>query len=148
MKLTVVRIKSDNDATLSTIFIDGRFQCFGLEDEYREHKVAGETRIPAGEYNITLRTVGGFNKRYSEKFPSFHRGMLWVRDVPNFEFILIHIGNTERNTAGCLLVGKNGNTSGELTVGNSTGAYKKLYAKVIDAALAGELTIEYLDEDR
>ncbi len=148
MKLTVVRIKSDRDATLSTIFIDGRFQCFGLEDEYRENKVPGETRIPAGEYKITVRKVGGFHNRYSRKFPNHHQGMLWVRDVPNFEYILIHIGNTDDNTAGCLLVGKNGNTSGELTVGNSTGAYKALYAKVIDAAIAGKLTIEYLDEDR
>lgn len=148
MKLTVVRIKSDRDATLSTIFIDGRFQCFGLEDEYRENKVPGETRIPAGEYKITVRKVGGFHNRYSRKFPNHHQGMLWVRDVPNFEYILIHIGNTDDNTAGCLLVGNNGNTSGELTVGNSTGAYKALYAKVIDAAIAGKLTIEYLDEDR
>lgn len=148
MKLTVVRIKSDRDATLSTIFIDGRFQCFGLEDEYRENKVPGETRIPAGEYSITVRKVGGFHNRYSRKFPNHHQGMLWVRDVPNFEYILIHIGNTDDNTAGCLLVGKNGNTSGELTVGNSTGAYKALYAKVIDSAIAGKLTIEYLDEDR
>ena len=147
MKITVNRIISDNDATLSTVSVDGVFQCFGLEDEYREEKKAGETRIPAGDYKITLRTVGGFHNRYSKKFPE-HEGMLWVRDVPNFEYILIHIGNTEQNTAGCLLVGKNGNTSGELTVGNSTGAYKALYAKVIDSAIAGNLTIEYIDEDR
>ena len=147
MLITVNRVKSDRDATLSIVSIDGAFQCFGLEDEYRENKVPGETRIPAGRYNISVRKVGGFHGRYSKKFPNHHRGMLWVRDVPNFEYILIHIGNTEENTAGCLLVGKNGNTSGELTVGNSTGAYKELYAKVIDSAIAGNLTIEYIDGD-
>ena len=148
MLITVNRVKSDRDATLSIISIDGAFQCFGLEDEYRENKIAGETRIPAGLYNITVRKVGGFHARYSRKFPNHHRGMLWIRDVPNFEYILIHIGNTDDNTAGCLLVGKNGNTSGELTVGNSRGAYKELYAKVIDSAIAGNLTIEYIDGDR
>ena len=147
MKITVTRIKSDREATISTVEIDGKFQCFGLEDEYRENKVPGETRIPVGSYDITVRKVGGFHNRYSKKFPNHHKGMLWVRDVPNFEYILIHIGNTDDNTAGCLLVGKNGNTSGELSVGNSTGAYKELYAKVIDAAINGDLTIEYLDKD-
>lgn len=148
MKITVVRVKSDNDATLSTVFIDGKFECFGLEDEYREEKKPGETRIPAGMYNIKLRTVGGFHGRYSKKFPKFHKGMLQVANVPGFEYILIHIGNTERDTAGCLLVGMNGNTSGDLSVGNSTGAYKRLYNKVIGDASSGNLVIEYIDQDR
>ncbi len=147
MKIRVVRNKSTDDATLSTVYINDKFECFGLEDEHREDKIAGETRIPAGKYKITVRDVGGFHGRYSRKFPSFHQGMLWVRDVPGFEYILIHIGNTEKDTAGCLLVGQNANTSGELSVGSSTRAYKKLYSKVIDAALAGDLTITYVDED-
>ncbi len=106
MKISVERIFSDDDATISTLWVDGRFICFGLEDEYREDKIPGETRIPAGEYKITLRTVGGFHTRYGRKFPEFHKGMLWIRGVPNFEYILIHIGNTDEHTAGCLLVGE------------------------------------------
>ncbi len=148
MKITVSRDVSDRDASLSNVSIDGKWQCFGLEDEHRDNKVPGETRIPAGKYRITVRKVGGFHNRYSRKFPNHHQGMLWVRDVPGFEYILIHIGNTDDNTAGCLLVGKNANTSGELSVGNSTGAYKALYAKVIKAALDGNLIIEYIDNDR
>ena len=148
MKITVVRIKSDDDATLSLVSVDGYFQCFGLEDEYREEKIAGETRIPAGLYTVGVRDVGGFHNRYMKKFSQFHRGMLEVQNVPNFKYILIHIGNTERDTAGCLLVGCNGNTSGDLSVGNSTGAYKSLYKKTIIAAIEGKLTIEYIDQDR
>ena len=52
MLITVDRFKSDDDATLSKVDIDGQFVCFGLEDEYREDKVANETRIPAGRYRI------------------------------------------------------------------------------------------------
>ncbi len=147
MLIEVNRIKSDSDATLSTIFIDGRFECFGLEDEYRADKVAGETRIPQGRYKVGVRDVGGFHGRYSTKFPSFHHGMLQVMEVPGFEYILIHIGNTDEDTAGCLLVGQNGNTASELTVGSSTTAYKGLYNKCIQSALAGELWIQYRDLD-
>ena len=51
MKLLVERFTSDKDATISAIYLDNIFQCFGLEDEYREEKVASETRIAAGSYD-------------------------------------------------------------------------------------------------
>lgn len=145
MQITVVGFAEDDDATLSMVAVDGVFECFGLEDEFRADKVAGETRIPRGVYRVGVRRVGGFNKRYAAKFPNFHRGMLQVLDVPGFEYILIHIGNTDEDTAGCLLVGQNANTGGELSVGSSTNAYKALYVKVIMAAERGELTITYVD---
>lgn len=148
MEIKVERIKSNDDATLSIVSIDGKFQCFGLEDEYRESKVSGETRIPAGNYTIDLRTIGGFDSRYKQKFPDFHEGMLHVMGVPNFEYILIHIGNTEKDTAGCLLVGQNGCTAGgDITIGSSTTAYKALYKKVIAAAKENRLNIVYIDSD-
>ncbi len=147
MNITVERIKSDNDATLSLVYIDGTFECFGIEDEFRKEKIANETRIPSGVYNIGVRTVGGFNNRYTAKFPDFHKGMLQVLNVPNFEYILIHIGNTDDDTAGCLVVGENAHTSGAIKNSSSTNAYKKLYKKVIEHALLGEVTIKYVDLD-
>ncbi len=91
MKLLVERFASDKDATISAIYLDNVFQCFGLEDEYREEKVASETRIPAGSYKVGLRTTGGFHARYEKRFSDIHQGMLHVQDVPGFEFILIHV---------------------------------------------------------
>jgi len=129
------------------ISIDGVFECFGLENEHRIDKVPGETRIPRGFYSINLRTVGGFHANYSGRFPQFHEGMLQVMDVPNFEYILIHVGNTDDDTAGCLLTGCNANTSPSLSVGYSLKAYKRIYSKVIEAAKAKDLTIEYWDND-
>lgn len=149
MIITVDRIKSDSDATLSKVDVDGQFVCFGLEDEYREEKVASETRIPAGRYKVGLRTEGGFHTRYTKKFPGMHRGMLHVLNVPNFKFILIHIGNTDEDTAGCLLVGLNAAVDdGELRVTSSRLAYQKIYPIVVDAAERGELEIDYIDSDR
>ena len=109
MKLEVLRYKSADDFTLGALFElkeDGsrEFMCYTLEDEHRDEKVMSETRIPAGEYEIKLRTVGGFNDKYSRRFKDIHKGMLWLQDVPNFKWVLIHCGNTDEHTAGCLLV--------------------------------------------
>jgi hypothetical protein len=111
MKITVDRFISDSDSTISHIYIDGSYECFGLEDEYREEKVPKETRIPAGTYKVGVRTVGRLHGKYSKRFPKFHKGMLHILDVPNFEYILIHCGNTDDQTEGCLLVGSTADTT-------------------------------------
>ena len=74
--------------------------------------------------------------------------MLHVQNVPGFEDILIHIGNTERDTAGCLLVGKGATSNGPLLITSSKIAYVELYQKVSAAAANGTLKIRYVDEDR
>ena len=79
MKLEVLRFNSQDDFTSGLLFdvTDGRkFLAYTLEDEYREEKVKGETRIPSGTYKITLRTTGGFHARYTKKYGSMHKGML------------------------------------------------------------------------
>ena len=147
MLITVNRFTSDDDATLSVITIDGVFECFGLEDEPRIHKVPGETRIPSGFYSVRVREFGGFHGRYTARFPDWHQGMLEVVGVEGFTDILIHVGNTDDDTAGCLLVGRNANTSQRLSLGSSVKAYKRLYSRVIEAAKADNLQIEYWDND-
>jgi len=144
MKLKVIRLKDNGDTTIGALYIDGKFECWTLEDEHRTVKVFGETRIPEGEYEIKLRTVGGHHNRYKNKF-GFHKGMLHLQDVPNFKWILIHIGNTDDDTAGCLLVGQ---SVSEHSIGNSTLAYKKMYEKVLEAFLIGEkVYITYFDAE-
>ena len=154
MKLKVIRYSTQEDSTNGALFVENdglplTFLCYTLEDEYRKKKVMSETRIPKGEYQIKLRKEGGFHARYSEKFPNMHIGMLHIIDVPNFEYILIHIGNTAEDTGGCLLVGdsqesnilrKNG------FIGSSTQAYKRIYPEISSKIESGEeVTIEYLD---
>jgi hypothetical protein len=148
MHIVVERIKSTDDATLSIIQVNGKFECFGLEDEYREFKVMHETRIPQGIYKVHVREFGGHHARYSRKYPSWHKGMLQVMDVNGFTDILIHKGNTDEDTSGCLLVGQGCHSGHDLTISNSARAYEALYKKVIDAAINKVLTIEYRDLDR
>ena len=149
MKLDVIRIQFGSDATNGILLIDGVFESFCLEDQVRDgQKQMGETAIPLGEYEIKFRTVGGYDAKYQKKYgTTWHKGMLELQDVPNFKYILIHTGNTEEHTAGCLLVGE---TQQDLDrgkdgfVGGSGDAYKKMYPKVRDALLNGEkVTIKY-----
>lgn len=155
MELEVLRFSSQDDSTNGILFdVTGgqrKFLCYTLEDEYRKEKVSGETRIPAGTYRITLRTVGGFHGRYVKKYGDMHKGMLWVRDVPGFEYILIHTGNTDEHTAGCLLVGDSqqanfGSSNG--MVGSSVNAYKRIYPPIAKVLEEGEsVSITYVDFD-
>jgi hypothetical protein len=149
MKIVVYRYSSQSRTTLSAIHIDGKFEAYGLEDRHREGpKVMGETRIPKGEYEVILRTEGGHHEKYSKRFPDFHVGMLHVTNVPNFTWILIHIGNWEKDTKGCLLVGTecNNNKLNQGGLLGSTTAYVSLYKKVSQALVDGEeVSIEYLD---
>ena len=87
MKLQVVRTQFGKDATNGMLFVNGYFEAFTLEDQYQEVKVHSETCIPEGSYKIELRTVGGFNDRYNRKYPTMHKGMLQVMDVPGFQYI-------------------------------------------------------------
>ena len=152
MELIVLRISSQEDSTSGLLFeqtdIGKQFMCYTLEDEKRALRVPGETRVPAGIYDIEFRTEGGFHNRYSKKF-AFHKGMLQVMNVPNFEYILLHIGNDDSHTAGCLLIGdsqENNMIIKDGFIGKSGNAYKRIYPKIAKALENGErVTIQYID---
>ena len=147
MKLTVVRTQFGKDATNGILLVDGIFECFTLEDQYQEVKVMHETCIPEGTYDIKFRTVGGFHEKYKKRYGQAHHGMLHLQDVPNFTYILIHAGNTDEHTSGCLIVGETQqdlDISDDGFIGHSGKAYSKLYDKVAKQLLQGrDVSIEY-----
>ena len=143
MKLTLLRYPSLQDATLGGLLVDGRLQCFSLEDAYRPVKIPGRTRIPPGTYMIELQTAGRLHDDYKLKYQE-HRGMLHLMHVPDFEGIMIHILNTHLQTDGCIGVGDMSMIQGEIA--QSVVAYRKLYGLVSNAILSGEgATIEVRD---
>ena len=147
MKLQVVRTQFGKDATNGLLFVNGVFECYTLEDQYQAVKVLHESCVPEGTYDIKFRTVGGFHERYKKKYGNAHYGMLHLQDVPNFTYILIHAGNTDEHTSGCLIVGETQqdlDISDDGFVGHSGKAYVKLYNKVAKELLLGKsVTIEY-----
>jgi len=156
MKYEVLRVSSQKDSTSGLLFEvnNGKrtFLCYTLEDEQRDVKVWGETRIPAGTYKLGLRTEGGFHNRYLSRYGAdFHKGMIWVLDVPGFEWILWHSGNTDENTAGCLLLGNSQESNlvkKDGFIGASRDAYKLVYPRVLAAIESGlDVEVEYIDYD-
>lgn len=154
MKITTKIFKETAETTLSKLYINDVFECYILEDEFNKVKIKGDTRIPRGTYNISLKKYGGFYEKYvknwkswvkkffpskeMEYLPNFE-GSLKLNDVPNFSEILIHIGNTEKDTEGCLLVGSGYTLSKtHITITDSTLAFVKLYNKVAKAINNGE----------
>ena len=141
MKIQVVRTQFGIDATNGMMFIDGNFECYTLEDQYQAVKVMHETCIPEGTYQIKFRKVGGFHTKYSARYKNAHYGMLELQDVPDFKYILIHSGNTDEHTSGCILTG---NTQQDLDlgkdgmIGQSRNAYERMYRKVSAVLLQGK----------
>ena len=162
MELEVIRFSSGTDSTNGILLevdkyapaphAEGfrckrKFLAYTLEDEYRDEKEYGETRIPDGTYKLDLRKTGGYHQKYSKRFSDIHTGMLHVTNVPGFEYILIHCGNTDEHTAGCLLVGdsqENNQITKDGFIGKSTQAYKRIYPRIANALACGEkVTIKY-----
>ena len=156
MELEVIRFSSGTDSTNGILLevdkyapaphAEGfrckrKFLAYTLEDEYRNEKKYGETRIPDGTYKLALRKTGGYHQKYSKRFSNIHIGMLHVTNVPGFEYILIHCGNTDEHTAGCLLVGdsqENNQITKDGFIGKSTQAYKRIYPRIAEAIERGE----------
>lgn len=118
MELNIKRIARRETYTIGRLYIDGKYFCDTLEDKdrglrqdmpvaiIRATKRKGITAIPTGRYRMTLAVQSPkFSKRATYQFCNGYLPRLI--NVPGYDGVLIHIGNTARDTEGCLLVGKN-----------------------------------------
>lgn len=167
MEVLVLRKPSEPDWTLSKFYFDGIEKGVGVEDEKRAIKVKGETCIPEGKYELGTRISPHFSPHFyrddhgslledsmrvtEENKIKYHtpHEMMWVMNVPLFEYILWHWGNTDDDTAGCYIVGSMyGNVKGEKGVLASKMKYKEIYPLLFQALQAGKVTIEYKSENQ
>lgn len=139
MNLELKRIFKGKDYTIGRLFIDGKYFCDTLEDPVRQldsikDKIYSKTAIPTGKYKISMSVV---SSKYSiRKSYNWCGGRLpRLLDVPFFEGILIHSGNTPDHTAGCILVGEN-KIKGQVI--NSMNTLKNLWVKLNVADEVGE----------
>jgi hypothetical protein len=116
MKLLLKRIHKTDISTIGELYIDGVFQCYTLEDIERNVKIKSETAIAKGKYKVMITMSNRF-KRY----------MPLLLNVPNFQGVRIHAGNTNHDTEGCILVGQ---TRSKDFIGQSRKAYEKLFKKL------------------
>ena len=137
MENKIIRVAQGKQSTLSQLYINGIFQCYLLEDKIREIKIASQTAIPTGVFELKLNTWGAKNADYKKAFGKLHQGMIEISGLPNFSFVYIHTGNTIKDTAGCPLCGFGFQfVDGNYQVSQSVAAYKMIYPKLV--ALARE----------
>lgn len=134
MRLILKRLYLKTDYTIGKLYMDGKYFCDTLEDQVRdltkEKKIPGKTAIPAGTYEIVVN----MSPRFKRKLPR-------LLDVPGFDGILIHRGNTAEDTAGCILVGENRERG---KVINSTRYEVQLTGILERAQEKGKITIEII----
>lgn len=151
MNFILQRYSDNRESTLGLLFLKGSgLFCYTLEDEFRAVKVAKETRIPAGFYELGLRQEQTpMTIRYQQKYPWFKKH-IEILKVPNFTGVYIHIGNKDTDTDGCLLLGDvaNNNKVGQGEITQSTIAFKRFYDKVYPHLESGKAFIEIRDENK
>lgn len=139
MKLTLKRIAIRPTYTIGKLYIDDVYFCDTIEDTVRdlnkngkfdngEKKVHSKTAIPYGIYEIKWT--------YSPRFKKYTPQLM---NVPSFEGIRIHAGNTSADTEGCLILGKNKQVGKVL---NSRATINKFYPIIKEACSNGKVTIE------
>jgi hypothetical protein len=121
-----------NRRTRGSLFFAGELECAILEDEVRAPgvKVQNQTAIPAGRYQVVMNWS-----------PKFEKIMPRLLKVPMFDGILIHPGNDEADTAGCLLTAGSFDSNGDVTAGSSRPAFNAFTAKLSNALQQGEVWI-------
>lgn len=139
MKLTLKRIALRPTYTIGKLYIDDVYFCDTIEDTVRdinkngkfdngEKKIHSKTAIPYGTYEIKWT--------YSPRFKKYTPQLM---NVPSFEGIRIHAGNTSADTEGCLILGKNKQVGKVL---NSRDTINKFYPIIKEACSNGKVTIE------
>lgn len=163
--LTLQRFKFAADWTLGRLLINGKLDGYTVEDEIRNVKVHGETAIPFGTYPLRHRQSPKFSSKFlwspsakklieakdKARFPAIKdfrsHDLIWLEPVPGFNYVLIHWGNTDNDTEGCLIVGKAlGVVKGQEGVVQSRAYYKTFYEKVFPLVQAGgqQIVVERL----
>ena len=132
MKLKLKRRFFAEEYTIGTLSIDGVRFCDTLENKNRDHNKDGDLNDP-GEGKVYAKTAIPFGtyKVIVNRSPKFKRDLPRLLDVPHFEGILIHRGNTAKDSAGCILVGEN-KVKGQVI--NST-QYENELVKLLKSAI-------------
>jgi hypothetical protein len=128
MELRLERTDFSETSTIGKLYVDDQFECYTLEDKVRPVKIKGKTAIPTGRYEVIIN----FSQRFGRMLPLF-------LNVPNFEGVRIHPGNTAADTEGCILVGE---TKDAGFIGQSKLAFEGLFNKLKTASETEKIFIE------
>tara|TARA_R110000787_G_scaffold191208_1_gene302560 strand:- start:133 stop:600 length:468 start_codon:yes stop_codon:yes gene_type:complete len=129
-ELILERDTFTEDTTLGKLYFNGEFLCHTLENAYRDNK-RNVSSIPTGLYDVRVRTGAESGSR-----DYVH---LLVKEVPGRSYILFHIGNTNKDTSGCILTGME--RSGKKMITHSLKAHTLLMNVIINNNLQDNITL-------
>ena len=147
MKLLLDRIYKGPNYTIGKLSINGVYECDTLEDvdrgltsqmlldEIKSKKIYGNTAIPTGTYIVNMNTV---SPKFKDRiWAKPYNGILpRLEKVLGYEGVLIHVGNDQEATSGCILVGEN-KIKGQVI--NSTATFHELMTVLLKASKANEV---------
>lgn len=128
MNLKLIRKYPGTDCVIGELYVNNQLECYTCEDVERAVKIAGVTAIPRGIYEIVIT--------YSDRFK---KPLPLLLNVPNYEGIRIHPGNTAADTEGCILPGRGRTANG---VSQSVDAFNALFGKIELAVKTEKVFIE------
>jgi len=162
--LIVERYGFNPDWTTGELYVNGKPDGFTIEDEERDIKVQGETAIDCGIYELDIRQSPKFSSSFlwsdglkklidtkSSTLTTDKAGakdwqphnLIWIKGTPRHTYCLIHWGNTDKHTDGCLIVGRSTGFIGDRgAVLDSRRYYAELYARIYPTIAAGGQYIE------
>jgi hypothetical protein len=117
MLVEVKRFEFKPTYTIGKLYINGKYECYTLEDAVRDKKVQDVTAIPTGTYKLIIDA----SRRFKKDMPH-------ILNVPNFTGVRIHAGNTSKDTEGCILLGTT--WSGSDFIAQSKLAFDKFFTKL------------------
>lgn len=129
MGLVLVRDTYNDDSTIGKLHLDGNFICDTLEDRCRNIKIKDKTAIPSGTYEVIIR----YSNRFERELPA-------LLEVPYFDGILIHPGNTSHDSSGCILVGDRDKHNPNF-VGNSRNTFAVIFPMIQESLKKDRLFI-------
>jgi len=132
MDLQLIRKQFTQRSTIGELSVDGQFECYTLEDMVRPVKIKGMTAIPAGAYEVVVT----FSARFQRLLPL-------LLNVPGYDGVRIHTGNTDQDTEGCILVGRGKKKD---AIMSSRIAFDALFPKIQAAAQQEKIFIEITEQ--
>ena len=146
MIIYLKRMLQHENGTVGRLSVPNCQPMFCIEDRHHDSKVYGKTRIPAGDYDIKPVGGGRIYTRYTARW-EWHRGCLFLQNVPNYTGVMIHCGNSAADTEGCLLPTLSADLHDKCWGGYSRQAYALLYKAVVGAAYNSDLMVRIRDEE-
>lgn len=132
--------------------MEKKFFCYTMEDQFQKIKVRGETRIPAGRYELKINKADTpLTLKHRKSYGDWFKYHIEITGISNFTSVYFHAGNSDDHSAGCILPNDtaNNNQIGPEVMGRSLQANERFYKRIYPELESGRrVWLTIFDEDK